>query len=121
MTTIPTPSPTVEARARVAAATGALLLDRHRPGWARRITRPVAVDSVRVCPVGQVYGSWGYGILRLVAAAGPEVQDTERYGFMVSWGDRDYLEAVNAAWEAEVRIRRRPLGRVVAMLRRWAT
>ena len=107
-----TPTLETKARARVAAAVGAILLDRHQPGWASRITRPITVNDLLDCPVAQVYGSWSYGIARLTEAAGdPSLRyDTDRYGFTVGSGDPD---ALNAAWETEVALRRRrPLGRL---------
>ena len=77
------------------AAAGAALLDRHLPGWADQVTRPVQVDSVTDCLVAQAYGSWVGGALRLPLNGG-----TVGYGFL-SRDNRD-REALEIAWVREV-------------------
>jgi hypothetical protein len=44
---------------------GAALLDEVRPGWRENLTRPVNVTSIRDCPLGQLYGSYGEGMVTL--------------------------------------------------------
>jgi hypothetical protein len=104
------------ARARVAAASGALLLDRYRRGWAMRIIRPIHVASTIDCPVAQAYGGWQIGFHTLNRRSGGAMEHLDKLGFCVG-ADIDEV-ALDVAWEIEVADRRRrPLARLVASIR----
>lgn len=76
------------------AARGAAALDTLRPGWARLIDRPIQVETVTDCPLGQVFGHY---------LTAPRVlsRQSGRLGFVAM-----VPVALNAAWEAEVTRRR---------------
>lgn len=76
------------------AACGAAALDTLRPGWARLIDRPIQVETVTDCPLGQVFGHY--------LTAPPALSlNSHRLGFAAM-----DVAALNAAWEVEVTRRR---------------
>ena len=43
----------------------ALMMDKDVPGWAGFVTKPIQMLSIDNCPLGQVYGDWRVGLVRL--------------------------------------------------------
>jgi hypothetical protein len=93
---------------------GAELLDREYPGWREKITRPVRVADVRDCPLGQVYGTYGEGImtLRLAGVSVSLLGFSDSHGF--SDGSTWYKDSptLDQEWEQIVH------GRQLALWRR---
>jgi hypothetical protein len=83
------------------AAAGALQLDRHRPGWAEQIRRPVDINRGRHCPLGQVFGSYWRAPFRLRWRG-------RRRGFypLLLTADHGDDATLNLAWEAQVAVRK---------------
>jgi hypothetical protein len=85
---------------RWAAKRGARLMDRERPGWARRINRVTLNLQTRYdCVLGQEYGGYSIGLAHLGFGRFRAIS----YGFCLSAGHWDSL---TAAWQAEIRARR---------------
>ena len=87
-------------KANAAVARGAMLLDEHKPGWERKITKPVRVSSVFLCPLGQVYGNFHAGINSLRTAC-----PAHHYGFnagpgrgLLFWKDDPSFRELDMAW-----------------------
>lgn len=47
-------------------AAGAAWLDEHKPGWPELITRPIDVRDVMSCPLAQIFGSFGEGVVIVI-------------------------------------------------------
>jgi hypothetical protein len=85
------------------AAKGARWLDKNRPGWADKITRPVNVASSTDCVWGQLEGSYSRrpkafnGVFSYLTAR------EERFGF---YSPYRYERGLNDAWADEIDTRR---------------
>ncbi len=109
-------TPTLPRLARRVAA-GASFLDRHEPGWHRRVD-PDTLDAADVgrCVLGQLFGGFEQGLAELTACRCDEVAAYHRdpitwtvaHGFDldVTESRADFL-ALGRAWRAEL-ARRRP-------------
>lgn len=85
------------------AALGAALLDEQRPGWALEVSRrSLEMQSPCRCVLGQVYGYYTWGLREL------DLDDGYRaavLGFTYANAGSLEWEALDAAWEIEVRVR----------------
>lgn len=86
--------------AEVRVARGAALLDRHKPGWWRRINMGVFdVRSCRTCAVGQAFGDYDTGVSEMGIPG-----QVFAHGF-AAYSDVDY-NRLNTAWANLVHARR---------------
>lgn len=85
---------------RWTARRGAQLMDRARPGWARRVNRATLnIECGISCVLGQEYGCYQSGLNRL----GFGFYRALLYGFNTPPGNG---AALTAAWQAEIGARR---------------
>lgn len=90
-------------------ANGIDLLDRHSPTWVRRVTRPIDIQSLEHCILGQIFGGWTNGTIELEIEGDQEAQ--EFYGFEMTH-DEYTSESVDliagqieAEWHSQIVIR----------------
>lgn len=94
---------------------GALLLDIHAVGWARRIDQDeLDLGSCSSCVLGQVYGEYSRGCVRLGLSvlAGDAIAHGFELGFPVGVPEgarRAAYAALADAWLVEIRARRAPV------------
>ena len=105
----------------IRAAAGAVLLDRHRPGWHHQVDPDrLDLEDWRADVLGQLYGSFGAGVHKLTGGLSEAEVDawTVAHGFDVddtdlglSAGPRAGYQALTDAWRAELSRRREGAGR----------
>lgn len=87
-----------------AAARGATKLDEMKPGWTNRVDeRTLDMTSPERCVLGQVFGSYSYGLEQL------GLRNRIAYGFDLN--DLDFIfpfawTRLRQAWKREIRARR---------------
>jgi hypothetical protein len=94
------------------AAAGAVLLDRHRPGWHHQVDPGrLDLEDWRADVLGQLYGTFGVGVHKLTGGLSEAEVDawTVAHGFDVddtdlglSAGPRAAYLALTEAWRAEL-------------------
>lgn len=87
-------------------AKGAQLLDQHRPGWRDSIKpQTLNIDSCRDCVLGQVFGSYYVGLVKLWPTNredGRYVRPSD-YGFAnLFTASHETAQSLHATWRAEV-------------------
>ncbi len=87
-------------------ATGAGLLDKVRPGWARQISIPAMdMGDVGFCVLGQIFGDYTTGRVTL----GLSKKDTIAHGLLLTYagmpGEEQYSELA-ALWHQQIKRRR---------------
>jgi len=93
----------IELRSRAAA--GAAFLDIHYPNWAKKISRPIRVQSTHECPLAQLHERYlkGAELYKLSET------DTLELGFRADSREvgrnhnafKEYYSQLNQAWERE--------------------
>lgn len=83
------------------AARGAAFLDERASGWAERINLDTldVIDIYR-CPLGQLYGTYGAGMVAL------DIDPAQDWWYGFLWGKSTDVDVLNCAWKREVAKRR---------------
>ena len=79
---------------------GVALLNDHLPGWQKRITREVIIDSPIDCILGQIYGSYRDGLDTLEISG-----DGVEYGFILLSSEHESkaLRKLERAWKKKLK------------------
>lgn len=90
---------TVDERVR----NGVAFLDEHVPGWREKVD-PAALDqeSVCRCVLGQLFGTWGKGVLHLLALSAVYPVNAKALGFDRDLGESFSYADLTAAWKREL-------------------
>lgn len=95
-------------RLHTSVSRGAAVLDRVEPLWFRKITRPLAMETLDRCVLGQVFGGYGSGMdalfSDLLSPAIAAVACTHGFDVKAIGGERPYAELAEL-WEDEIEIR----------------